>query len=129
MGTHGIHHLGLTVADLGQTTRFFTECLGWSLVREVPEYPAKFVSDGEAFLTLWQAKPGSAAFNRQTQVGLHHVAIRVADEQTLGTLFERVAKYPGVVVEFAPEPLGGGPGRHGMFLEPGGIRMELVWTP
>ena len=37
MGTAGIHHVGLAVADLDTTTRFFTDGLGWKLVREVPE--------------------------------------------------------------------------------------------
>ncbi|WP_209003710.1 VOC family protein [Labrenzia sp. CE80] len=31
-GTIGINHLGLTVLDLEQTTTFFTDCLGWSLL-------------------------------------------------------------------------------------------------
>jgi len=129
MDTRGIHHLGLTVADLEQTTRFFTDCLGWSIVREIPEYPAKFVSNGEAFFTLWQAEAGSSPFDRRTQVGLHHVAIRVADEPGLEEVFRRAADFPGVVVDFPPEPLRGGPARHCMIFEPGGIRMEFIWSP
>lgn len=127
--TLGIQHLGLAVTDLDQTTRFFTQALGWKQVGERPDYPAKFVSNGESLFTLWQADRGASAFNRHTQIGLHHVAIRVPDEQSLAEMFERVAKYPGVVVEFAPEPLSGGPARHTIFHEPGGIRMELIWSP
>lgn len=129
MDTRGIHHLGLAVADLEETTSFFTDCLGWSVVREVPEYPAKFVSNGEAFFTLWQVESGGSPFNRRTQVGLHHVAIRVADERSLADIFERVSNFPGVVVDFPPEPLRGGPARHCMVFEPGGIRVEFIWAP
>jgi hypothetical protein len=31
-----------------------------------------------------------------------------------------------VKIEFAPEPLGGGPTRHMMCAIPGGIRLELI---
>lgn len=129
MTTSGIHHLGLTVADLDVTTNFFVDCLGWKVVREVPEYPAKFVSDGSAVFTLWQGDDSAMAFDRRANVGLHHVAIQVPDEQALASLFQQVHDYPGVTVEFAPQPLGGGPSRHCMFLEPGGIRIELTWAP
>jgi catechol 2,3-dioxygenase-like lactoylglutathione lyase family enzyme len=129
MGTAGIHHVGLAVADLDTTTRFFTDGLGWKLVREVPDYPAKFVTDGVAFLTLWQTDPGAAPFDRKTRVGMHHLALKVADERQLNDLFEKVRAYPGVRVEFAPQAMGAGPARHCMFCEPGGIRMELAWTP
>lgn len=129
MDTLGIHHLGLAVSDLDATARFFTDCLGWSVVREMPEYPAKFVSNGSAFITLWQTNPGGRPFDRKGQVGLHHVAIRVPDEAALAAVFDRVAHYPGVVVEFAPELLRGGPARHCMVHEPSGVRVEFVWTP
>ena len=129
MGTSGIHHLGLAVADLDATTNFFVQGLGWSLVREVPDYPARFVSNGEALFTLWQTEPGSAAFDRRKQVGLHHVAISVSDERSLADMFARLSRFPGVVVEFAPQLLGDGPARHCMLFEPSGIRVELIWAP
>ncbi len=125
MTTLGIHHLGLSVADLEQTSRFFTECLGWTVAREVPEYPARFVTNGSAFFTLWQAGREAAPFDRRKNVGMHHVALATADEAHLRELFARIEKWPGVRVEFAPEPVGNGPATHCMFFEPGGIRMEL----
>lgn len=129
MATSGIHHLGLTVSDLDATADFFVACLGWKLVQEVPGYPAKFVTDGSAVFTLWQGDASATPFDRRANVGLHHVAIRVTDEQTLATLFQQVRDYPGVTVEFAPQSIGDGPAQHCMFLEPGGIRMELTWAP
>lgn len=128
MATLGLHHLGLAVADLDQTTTFFIDCLGWKLVREVPEYPAKFVTDGHSFLTLWQASAGAEPFDRHTNVGLHHFALAVDSAHALEDLFAKVSKYPDVHVEFAPQAMGTGPARHCMFAEPGGIRMELVWA-
>lgn len=114
---------------LGASVGFFTDCLGWSVVRELPDYPAKFVSNGSAYITLWQTAPGSRTFDRKCQVGLHHVALRVPDEAALRAVFERAARHPGVIVEFSPEPLRGGPAKHCMVYEPSGIRVEFVWVP
>jgi catechol 2,3-dioxygenase-like lactoylglutathione lyase family enzyme len=129
MSTAGIHHLGLSVADLDATTEFFVQCLGWSVVREVPDYPARFVSNGSAFFTLWQTEQGSTPFDRRKQVGLHHVAIKVSDEASLADMYQRVSAFPGVVIDFAPELLGGGPARHFIAFEPSGIRVEFIWAP
>lgn len=129
MNTAGIHHLGLSVSSLEETSAFFINCLGWSLAREVPEYPAKFVTNGEAFITLWQTSDAAQAFDRKNNVGLHHVAIRVLEKTCLTELFEKVRKYPGVAVDFKPELLRGGPAAHFMVFEPGGIRIEFIWVP
>lgn len=129
MQTLGIHHLGLSVADLDATANFFTSCLGWSVVREVPEYPAKFVSNGEVLLTLWQTDPDPKRFDRRSQVGLHHVAVQVSDEDSLASIYERLSNFPDVVVDFPPELLRGGPAKHCMVFEPSGIRVEFIWTP
>jgi catechol 2,3-dioxygenase-like lactoylglutathione lyase family enzyme len=129
--TIGIDHVGLSVSDLERSRRFFVECLGWQVVGEKPEYPAVFVSDGVSRLTLWQvATPGEhVAFDRRNNVGLHHLALKVADLATLSELYARVAAWPDVVVEFAPELVGPGPRTHCMVREPSGVRIELVCTP
>ena len=126
--TQGIHHVGLTVPDLERTQRFFSEVLGFRQVGEVPEYPAVFVSDETVMVTLWQATdPASAtAFDRKKVVGLHHLALRVADAASLDALNARLETETDVVIEFAPEPLGGGPTRHMMCAIPGGIRVEFI---
>jgi catechol 2,3-dioxygenase-like lactoylglutathione lyase family enzyme len=129
--TRGIDHLGLTVRDLDLTRKFFIDCLGWKQVGEKPDYPAAFVSDGTVMLTLWQVQKTDerVEFDRKANVGLHHVALRAANEQAFNTLFERVSAWPGVKVEFAPEMLGSGPKRHTMIYEPGGIRVEFDFDP
>jgi len=47
----------------------------------------------------------------------------------LQALSDRVAAWPGVKVEFAPELLGQGPKTHFMMSEPGGIRIEFACNP
>lgn len=129
--TVGIDHLGLTVKDLALTSAFFIDCLGWKKVGEKPEYPAVFVSDGHVVLTLWQLVNKSVAvnFDRKSNVGLHHLALRAASEEAFDTLYDRVSNWPGVKVEFSPELLGKGPKRHMMMYEPGGIRIEFDLNP
>jgi hypothetical protein len=57
---------------------------------------------------------------------MHHLAIRVADLDTLDKIYQKLVAAENVVIEFAPEPLGSGPTMHMMCYEPGGIRIEFI---
>lgn len=129
--TIGFNHIGLTVDKLDLSTRFFVEALGWKQVGGDPGYPAKFVSDGNMFITLWQATdPASAIkFSRKNNIGLHHLAITVSSFEALDTLYERVKVFEGVEIEFSPELAYGGPGKHMMIREPSGNRLEFTYRP
>ena len=126
--TQGVHHIGLTVTDLDASCHFFTDLLGWEKVGGNPDYPAVFVSDGTVMVTLWRARRPSSAvpFDKNNNVGLHHLAIKVADVATLDGIYRRLAAAEHVAIEFAPEPLHGGPAVHMMCHEPGGIRIEFI---
>ena len=129
MKTNGINHTGLSVRNLDDTTRFFTQVLGWQEAGRDESYPRTSVTDGISRLTLWQVADDTApnAFDRRHNIGLHHLAIEVPSESDLNALAEQVAAFPGVDIEFLPEPVGSGPRKHMMFAEPGGIRLELIW--
>jgi catechol 2,3-dioxygenase-like lactoylglutathione lyase family enzyme len=126
--TQGAHHIGLTVPNIDATRDFFVNVLAFKPVGQVPDYPAYFISDGTIMLTLWQAiDPATATpFDRKTNIGLHHFALKVDSLDTLNALHTTLANTDGVDIEFAPEPIGGGPTQHMMFSIPGGIRMELI---
>lgn len=126
--TRGAHHIGLTVPDLAKTRAFFIDTLGFAQVGEVPDYPAVFLSDGTTLITLWQAaNPATAVpFDRKNVIGLHHLALKVEGADGLEALHDTLKAADGVAVEFAPEPLGGGPTRHMMCAIPGGIRVEFI---
>jgi catechol 2,3-dioxygenase-like lactoylglutathione lyase family enzyme len=129
--TEGAHHVGLAVRDVAEARDFFVGALGYAVVAERPDYPAIFVSDGTTLLTLWQvADPAAAApFDRRANVGLHHLALRVADLETLRTVFARVQNHPGTIIEFDPEPIREGAVTHHFICAmPGGIRIEFA-TP
>ena len=73
-----------------------------------------------------QAAFDSKAFDKNNNVGLHHLAIRVADLDTLGRIYQKLVAAEKVDIEFAPEPLREGPTIHMMCFEPGGIRIEFI---
>lgn len=129
--TRGVDHIGLTVRDLGASRDFFCGALGWQIVGERPEYPASSVSDGITRVTLWRAvnPEGAQAFDRKNTIGLHHLAFRLQSLEALEALHRRLATWPGVKIEFAPEPAGGGPRMHMMLAEPSGNRIEFVYDP
>lgn len=128
--TLGIDHLGLTVSDLAASQRFFNDALGWETFGGNPDYPAAYVTNGHAKLTLWQQKGDDLrGFDRHANVGLHHNALKVPDSAALLALFDRVKDWPGVIVEFAPEFSGSGLKEHFMILEPGGTRLEFSYDP
>ena len=124
--TLGIHHTGLSVPNLDAAKLFFCEALGFEQVGAKPEYPAAFVSDGNVMLTLWQADPGALDADRKKHLGLHHLALKVADLEALRALHDELARRDDVQLEFAPESLGGGPTHHMMFTIGGNIRLELI---
>lgn len=128
--TLGIDHLGLTVANLEETLEFFIDCLGWKQVGGKPEYPSAFISDGSSVLTLWQVQTDKPiGFDRKNNIGLHHLAFKIATEENLNILFERIQKWPKVNIEFAPEFSGVGPKVHFMINEPSGNRIEFSFRP
>jgi catechol 2,3-dioxygenase-like lactoylglutathione lyase family enzyme len=129
--TFGFDHVGLSVRNLASSRKFFCDCLGWSVVGERSDYPAAFVSDGRGVLTLWQVEsPKEAiAFNRRTNVGLHHLALAVVDRASLDALYQQVSNWPDVTVEFGPQRSGAGPTIHFMVREPSGVRIEFAFDP
>lgn len=126
--TLGSHHIGLTVSRLEESADFFVSLLGWKEVRRNVEYPAIYVSDGAIMVTLWAIKEEPANhFDKNKNVGLHHVAFQVASEADLNRLYAKLVNNR-VRIEFAPEWLGKGPAKHMMCYEPSGIRVEFIWA-
>lgn len=129
--TLGVHHVGLAVPDLEAAVGFFVNGLGWKTVGGNPAYPAIFVSDGYTTLTLWSVEDPATAtkFDRRKNVGLHHLALKVADKEILHAIFERLQQYPGVTIDSSPGPMSAGSDvYHFLCFMPGGVRLEFA-TP
>ncbi len=129
MQTLGIDHLGLSVKDLSKSLDFFVNTLGWKETGHDASYPRSAVSDGTCRLTLWQVDTNAeiTPFNRRTNIGLHHVALKVDTEQSLNAIHNKVEAL-GLDIEFSPEYLGKGPRKHFICYEPGGLRVEFIWN-
>lgn len=126
--TEGVNHVGLAVTDLDASVAFFTDTLGWRRAGGDPDYPSVFVTDGNAFVTLWRVTdPATAvAFDRKNNVGLHHLAFTVKSLKALHELHAKFQDVEGLRIEFAPEFMGQGPTTHMMIREPSGNRLEFV---
>ena len=125
--TLGVHHIGLTVSKLEASAAFFTNLLGWKEVRRNEEYPAIFVSDGKIMLTLWATREQPVTeFDKNRNVGLHHVAFQVETENDLNNIHEKLSG-ENIRIEFSPELVRQGPAKHMMCFEPSGIRVEFIW--
>jgi catechol 2,3-dioxygenase-like lactoylglutathione lyase family enzyme len=127
-----IQHVGLVVADLGRSRRFYADVLG---LEEVP-HPPNFTFDGawfrfggteihllsDAHATggAGQPHPGAGADRGMT----HHLAFEVDD---LGGACARLAEH-GVGLEGGPMPRGDGY-EQVFFRDPDGHVLELFqWT-
>ncbi|TPV94020.1 MAG: VOC family protein [Myxococcales bacterium FL481] len=126
-----IDHIGFAVTDLDASRAFFVEVLGFRESGFDPDYPASFLSNDRAFVTLWRVEdpPNAVAFNRRQNVGLHHLALSVRSFDVLDALHHEIASFPGARIEFSPELAYGGPARHMMVRDPSGLRIELVHRP
>ncbi len=71
----------------------------------------------------------AVGFNRHANVGLHHLALAVADRAGLDALYQRVAIWSGVVIEFEPQLSEKGPKIHFIIREPSGVRIEFAFDP
>ena len=126
--TFGADHIGLTVPDLDAARDFFIDALGFEQVGEQPDYPAVFVSDGQIMITLWRVKDSenSVPFDRQSNIGLHHLALKAGSIEELEVLAMELAEREDVSIEFKPEALGASDLKHMMCRIPGNIRLELI---
>ena len=78
-------------------------------------------------VTLWKNKEEPAtAFDKNRNIGLHHVAFMVESESDLNTTYDRLVKH-NVKIEFSPELVREGPAKHMICYEPSGIRVEFIW--
>lgn len=125
--TAGVQHIGLAVSKLEESAAFFTNILGWEEVKRREDYPAIFVRDDALTITLWKTQSVEPiTFNRKTNVGLHHLALRVENKVDLFRLVE-LLKANQIEIEFEPTLIREGPSMHMMCYEPSGIRIEFYY--
>eukprot|EP00542_Grammatophora_oceanica_P001760 CAMPEP_0194064598 /NCGR_PEP_ID=MMETSP0009_2-20130614/83480_1 /TAXON_ID=210454 /ORGANISM="Grammatophora oceanica, Strain CCMP 410" /LENGTH=136 /DNA_ID=CAMNT_0038717139 /DNA_START=106 /DNA_END=516 /DNA_ORIENTATION=- len=125
--TTGVSHVGLTVSKYEKSIAFF-ESIGFKQVGGDKSYPSTFLSDGSVMITLWKTQTDTPEeFDRKTNVGLHHLALKVPSLEALQKAYDTATAVEGVVSEFAPQAIAGMPLHHAMVYDPSGIRIEFTF--
>jgi len=133
----GIHHVDLVVSDLERALEFYRAVLGplgWHGVSEAPG------ERGETIRYLYG--PGSSVGLREAPkgrvgapvdrycIGLHHLCFEVESLTALAAAADRLREHGATITDGPREFPEYRPGYHAVFfLDPDGLKLELVWTP
>jgi catechol 2,3-dioxygenase-like lactoylglutathione lyase family enzyme len=147
-----LEHTGLTVCDLDRSIAFYTQVLGFSVLRKTSTNAYLHLDDQLLELTQCQAEPEAlvpegARFSEQglhCAVGISHLGFRVEDmEQAVKEIESLGAQLITPPYEFEPQidyvveaadeklrrasrPFANKPWRIAVFADPDGILLELL---
>ncbi len=81
--TGAVHHLGLTVSDVGRSARFYSEVLGMQQIAEFG--PKLLLHNGAVILALGPAPEGPIPNDRfdENRIGLDHLSFAVGSRADL----------------------------------------------
>lgn len=131
------HHIALATSDLDATVNFYHYLLGMPLVGGSganPVFPRHYVFDAGEFQVGFFERaepdgpgvaPGWSQGFRLVPGALQHLALEMADEETLQALRQRLVDRGVEVTEWLHE----GPMRQFLFADNNGILWEVNWTP
>jgi glyoxylase I family protein len=122
-----VHHLALTVSDVGRSVQFYTEVLGFQKIMDFG--PRALLSNGNLVLGLTPpADPAQAIANDQfneNRLGLDHLSFGVASRADLDqavTLFDERGVEHGEIKDLGPHL----PIYILAFRDPDNIQLELT---
>lgn len=124
-----IHHIDITVRDLGRSTAFYDQVLpliGFRRSANVPEGP---IWAGACLELGLQAARSPAAHDRYSP-GLHHLAFTAPSRSAVNAFHERLLQLGLRVLDAPAEYPEYAPGYYAVFFaDPDGIKLEYVFTP
>jgi glyoxylase I family protein len=124
-----IHHVDITVRELGRSTSFYDRVLplmGFRRRADVFEGP---IWAGASLEVGLQAARGSAAHDRYSP-GLHHLAFTAPSRSAVDAFHERLLELRAAVLDAPAEYPEYAPGYYAVFFaDPDGIKLEYVHTP
>lgn len=124
-----IHHVDLTVTDLGRSTAFYDRVLplmGFRRSADVSEGP---IWAGVHLEIGLQSARSTAAHDRYSP-GLHHLAFTAPSRSAVDALHEQLLEQGAAVLDAPAEYPQYAPGYYALFFaDPDGIKLEYVFTP
>ena len=121
IATGAVHHITLTVADVGRSHAFYEEVLGFKKVADLG--PRILAHNGSFLLALTPASSDDAGFD-ETRVGIDHISLAVESrdelERAITILDGRGVSHGEItdLADFAITVL--------MFRDPDNIQVELT---
>ena len=97
---HGLHHIAIICSDYGRSKKFYTEVLGFTVIREVyraerQSYKLDLALNGQYLIELFSFPATPERLSRPEATGLRHIAFRTDDIEAAKAKLEEKA----VVVE------------------------------
>ena len=125
-----IHHIDITVRDLGRSTDFYDRVLplmGFTRIEDAPEGP--IWAGAHVEVGLQAAHSGSERHDRYAP-GLHHLAFTAPTRESVDDLHRRLLAAECAILDPPAEYPEYCPGYYAVFFaDPDGIKLEYVYTP
>lgn len=122
---HCLHHIAIICSDYERSKKFYTEILGFTIVREVyraerQSYKLDLALNGHYLIELFSFPDPPARLSRPEAVGLRHLAFQVADIESAKKELEEkgVKSEPIRIDEFTGK-------KFTFFSDPDGLPIEL----
>lgn len=131
-----LHHIDLVVSSIERSLPFYRDLLGplgWHELEEVEGERGETISyltgAADCSFGLREARGGSGEPYDRYNVGLHHLAIRVASRMIVNERAEWLRRQ-GARIESGPEEYSYIPGYYAVFFhDPDGIKLEILHVP
>jgi glyoxylase I family protein len=125
-----IHHIDLTVRDFARSIAFYDLVMplfGFRRALDVPEGPIWSGRDVEIGLVVAR---GEAPVHDRFTPGLHHLAMRAPDRESVDRAHARLLELGVVVLDAPADYPQYGRGYYAVFFaDPDGLKLEYVFTP
>jgi catechol 2,3-dioxygenase-like lactoylglutathione lyase family enzyme len=132
MPAREIHHIDLTVTDVGESLAFYNAVLGPLGLSEIGRYPSYRGTEEVVYLDFGRSqfglRPADGGEHRYYDVGVEHIAFRVDHRNEVDEAYRRCVS-AGAQIHHPPEPDRDLEDYYAFFaFDPDGIRVEVFWS-